>query len=560
MAALTLFLTSTATGAPRPTTSRLLSTTANASEVTLGPGEFDNGLPGNSDAGQWNPSSPIANTTAAAELDNTGATAGTTRQGWLYDVDLAGQSVAAGAWSVQLRLAALQGAATETAALIMRVSIVTYAGGAWTTVKQIFTTRVTGATSTTAGQGGWRDQNEAVFGVAAAAANFAKTVGDSGTAQSHTFASGERIFIELGFGNANSTTDRTWQLLYNTSNSFITTPNIAASYTLVAATGARTLTGGATGLTAQRRLTAATGALTETGNAAGLNRGRLLTAATGAIAWTGIAAGLTYAPSSGNTLVAESFAMTLTGQAAGLRAARRLTAALGTLTETGNAAGLLTTRRIVAALGTLVLTGPATGLRAARRIVAAVGTFVETGNAANLRTAGRLQADRGMFAITGPATGILAGRRIVAALGARTLAGGVVNFATGKGLAAATGVLTLTGPATGIRAGRRLAAAVGAHALAGGAVTFPHGYTLTADDGSFTLAGAAAAMLLARRLDALLVALTLTGRPAALNASGGIVLTMYELDADGSGCATGTVTGGGTSGAITSRSTPGSMR
>ena len=223
-----LFLTSTATSSPYPTTSRLLSESANAVEVQLGPGEFDSTLPGASDAGQWNPSSPLGDTTAAAEIDSTLAVPDVARQGWLYNADLTGLVLARGAWTIQLRLRANQGTGT-TGFICARVSIVTGLAGAWTTVKQIFvTTRVTGAGSTTAGQAGWRDQNEAAITVTSTAANFSVTIGaDDATTQGHTFASGERILVELGFCNGNSTADRTWRLDFNTSNAFITTPDIA---------------------------------------------------------------------------------------------------------------------------------------------------------------------------------------------------------------------------------------------------------------------------------------------------------------------------------------------
>ncbi len=227
MSVKTLYLTSTATAAPFTTTSRLLSELANASEVTLGPGEFDSGIPGNPDAGQWNPNSPIADTTAATEISINAAGLSSTRQGWLWNQDLTGQTLVAGTWSFQLRLRANQGTATETGRILVRVTIVTGSGSAYTTVKNLFTTSITGEASHAVGQEGWRAQNEARIGPSATAANFSVTVGDSGTAQSHTFAANERILVELGFCDADSTTDRTWRLDYNTSNSFITTPDIS---------------------------------------------------------------------------------------------------------------------------------------------------------------------------------------------------------------------------------------------------------------------------------------------------------------------------------------------
>ncbi len=212
----TLHLRDTATASPFPTTSQTLSETAGSSTVTLACGEFDSGLPGTSDAGQWNPSSPLADTTAAAEIDNPGATLSDTREGWLYDVDLTGAVLARNAWTFNLLLFANQGTG-NTGFICARISIVTGSAGTWTTVKQIFlTTRITGAASTSTGQEGWRDQNEAAITVNAGAADFTITIGaDDATTQGHTFSSGERILVELGFCNANSTTDRTWGIGYN---------------------------------------------------------------------------------------------------------------------------------------------------------------------------------------------------------------------------------------------------------------------------------------------------------------------------------------------------------
>lgn len=235
----TLYLTSTATSSPFPTTSRLLSETNNASEVQLGPGEFDSGLPGTTDCGQWNPNSAIADTIAAAEIDNTGASLGTTRQGWLWDVDLTGKAIQAGTWSVQLRLRANQGTGT-LGRILMRVTVVTGSSGAWTTVANLLTTAITGEASHTTGQNGWRAQTTARITVTSTAANFAVDIAASGTSTAHTFASGERLLIELGFGDGDSTTDRTWRLDYNTANSFVTTPALETLGTLDETLGALT--------------------------------------------------------------------------------------------------------------------------------------------------------------------------------------------------------------------------------------------------------------------------------------------------------------------------------
>jgi hypothetical protein len=222
--ALTLYLDNTATASPFPTTSKKLVTSAPASEVQLGPGEFDSGLPGTTDAGQWNPSSAIGDTTAAAEIDNTGASLGTARQGWLYDTDLTGYTLPSGTLTVQLRLRANQGTGTA-GRVCVRMTVVTGSAGAWTTVANLLTTAITGEASHSAGQEGWRANEGARITVTSTAANFAATIATAFAA--HTFASGERLLIEFGFCDANSTADRTWRLDYNTSNTFVTLPDLA---------------------------------------------------------------------------------------------------------------------------------------------------------------------------------------------------------------------------------------------------------------------------------------------------------------------------------------------
>lgn len=202
-----LYFTNVATVSPFPTTSRLLLPTPRFIQETLGPGEFDQNLPGGADAGQWNPSSPIADTTAATEIDNPGATLGDTRQGWLWDEDLTGLTLAAGGWSLVLRLAALQGTGT-LARILMRATVVTGSAGTYVTAANLLTTNVTGG-APSAGQAGWRDIDARIT-VVTAPTTFTNTIAGVATSAAHTFLAGERLLIELGFGDADSATDRTW--------------------------------------------------------------------------------------------------------------------------------------------------------------------------------------------------------------------------------------------------------------------------------------------------------------------------------------------------------------
>lgn len=225
---LRLYLTSTATGSPFPTTSRLLSTTNNASEVTLGPGLFDSGLQGNTDSGQWNPSSAIADASNAAEIDNTGATLGTSRQGWLYDVSLTNQRLIHGTVTAQLRLNANVGTG-NTGRIAMRLTIVRGVAGAWVTDQNLLTTAITGEASHSTGQNGWRANEGSVITVTNTPTNFSVTIAT--TLAQYEISQDQRLLFELGFCDANSTTDRVWRLDFNTANSFIEIPDLIAAPT-----------------------------------------------------------------------------------------------------------------------------------------------------------------------------------------------------------------------------------------------------------------------------------------------------------------------------------------
>jgi hypothetical protein len=307
----TLYLDNTATASPFPTTSKKLVTSAPAAEVQLGPGEFDSGLPGNTDAGQWNPSSAIGDTTAAAEIDNTGASLGTTRQGWLYDVDLTGQTLPSGTWAVQLRLRANQGTGT-LGRVLMRVTVVTGSSGAWTTVANLLTTSITGASSNSTGQSGWRANEGSRLTVTSTAANFSTTIATTSTA--HTFTSGQRLLVELGFGDADSTTDRTWRLDYNTSNTFVTAPDLYIGGTLASVAPAQT--------------EAITGAVTVGGAAASSQ------AAQTESATVGVVVGVT-AASSGAAQTSSVTAGAIVGAAIASAAAAQTSFAEGTVEDAG---------------------------------------------------------------------------------------------------------------------------------------------------------------------------------------------------------------------------------
>jgi hypothetical protein len=208
---------------------------------------------------------------------------------------------------------------------------------------------------------------------------------------------------------------------------------VASGYTMTADQGSFTLTGNATGLTAQRKLTAEQGTFSLTGVSAGLLAARKLTAAQGAFTLTGIDASLIY---SGSTyiLTADAGTFALTGNTAVLTAQRKIAAGLGTFTFTGVAASLLASRRMSAELGAFTLTGQAAALLAARLMAAGVGAYTLTGYAAGLRYGRVMAAAQGAFVLTGNAAGMLVNRALAAGVGVFVLTGQDVTLTYSGGM------------------------------------------------------------------------------------------------------------------------------
>lgn len=132
-----------------------------------------------------------------------------------------------------------------------------------------------------------------------------------------------------------------------------------SSYSLTCDAGSFTLTGNATGLTAQRLLTAAVGSFTLTGNDTTLTYGsaasHTLTCAVGAFTLTGITVALTPQSPPG--------VFTLTGYDVGLLASTRLlTCDVGSFTLTGNATGTLVAHLLACSVGAFTLIGQDTAL------------------------------------------------------------------------------------------------------------------------------------------------------------------------------------------------------
>lgn len=241
-----------------------------------------------------------------------------------------------------------------------------------------------------------------------------------------------------------------------------------AGYTLTAAQGVFTWTGGAATLRVARKLSAASGSFTRTVAAATLRAARKLPAASGSFAWTGAAAALR----SVRKLSAASGSFTWTGAAATLRSARKLVAAAGSFLWAGgnaafNVSGGAADYTLTAAAGSFTWTGNSAMLRASRRLGAASGSFTWTGAVAILRTARKLVAAPGSFVWTGGTAVLRASRKLAAASGAFVATGAVATFLRGKILAAAAAAFFVTGSAATFKVLRKLLADTGIFAVTG---------------------------------------------------------------------------------------------
>ena len=221
-----LYLNSTATSGACPATSKKLSGSVGGSTAWTWPGEFDSGFPGTSDAGQFRPGSAnLANTTTSVEI---AATAQTSRnsasfgQGWLYDINVTGYTLSQGDFMFNVSLMGGQGGTGQSERLFARASIVTCSGGNFVFVKDLFTTNCAGGTCS-GGQSGWR-ANEGVKITHPAVNSIVQRSVNVTSNDTHVFSEDQRLFIEIGFGDGDSTTDRTFGLRYNDLNSLIVTP------------------------------------------------------------------------------------------------------------------------------------------------------------------------------------------------------------------------------------------------------------------------------------------------------------------------------------------------
>jgi hypothetical protein len=421
-----LYLTNDAASGSFPAGTRAASETSNASAIVVSAGHHSNSAPGNTDAGRYNPNATVFNNTLSTEIDNqSGSSPSNNRVGWIFDQDLTGQILAAGSWTAQLRIDAPVGGALSSR-IMARLSVVTVSGSVYTEVAQLLTTEITGETSHTNGQLGWRNSSARIT-VATAVANYSVTFTTGAT---HTFAAGERLLIELGFGDANSATQRTWRLTINTADSYLDTPDISAG----GVTGSGALAGtGASSSGAGTVRVAGAGGLAGTG-ASTAGAGTVRVSGSGALAGTGAAAA-----------GAGTVAVSGTGALAGTGAA---TAGAGTVSTPGvtGSGSLAGTGAALAAAGEVRIAGTG-ALAGAGASIAAAGQVAISGTGA-LAGTGAAGAGAGAVAVAG--TGALAGA------GASAAGAGTVAIA-GSGALQAAGASTegsglLGTPITGIGA------------------------------------------------------------------------------------------------------------
>ena len=239
----TLYLGTTPLTTPFPTGGRLAVETAPTTRREISPGEFDaSGVMGSvcsvdTDAGQWRPNETISNTSAARQIGSACHVtndAGKLDAGWLWNsTDLTGYNLSNsternGNWSFQITTRSGQTNGVEVERILARVSVVRNEGGTLTLIKDLLETRVTGAgTTLNLGQQGWRDSDFRVTH-ASTSSDTLYNIEVGPTNESYIFRKGDALYFELGFGDGGDATDRTLTLIYNISQTNITTPNFIA--------------------------------------------------------------------------------------------------------------------------------------------------------------------------------------------------------------------------------------------------------------------------------------------------------------------------------------------
>lgn len=203
-----------------------------ASRREISPGEFDSTLPGNTDAGQWRPNQTIGNTTAAVEISSLGSggyNAQSLSAGWLWNsTDLRGYNLTNetqrnGNWTFLFTARSGQGT-SGSERIAARITIVRDDAGTLGFVKGLLSTRITGEGSHVAGQEGWRDSDFRITHPNGLASDRRFAVEMGPTNESYVFKQGDVIYFEFGFYDADGTGDRTLTLVYNFSNTNVTTP------------------------------------------------------------------------------------------------------------------------------------------------------------------------------------------------------------------------------------------------------------------------------------------------------------------------------------------------
>lgn len=166
---------------------------------------------------------------------------------------------------------------------------------------------------------------------------------------------------------------------------------------LVADTGTFTLTGVATGLTANRTLSCDTASFSLTGVAADLQATAVLNATVASFALTGVDAALT----ASRTLTCDTGSFTLTGIAADLDAGITLAAEAGSFTLTGTDTGLAASRTLACDTASFTLTGVAVGLETGFTLACDTASYSLTGINASLLASRLIEPQTASFVLSG---------------------------------------------------------------------------------------------------------------------------------------------------------------
>jgi hypothetical protein len=307
-----------------------------------------------------------------------------------------------------------------------------------------------------------------------------------------TWASGDRLRIEVRMRNNSTSTGQSATFTYNSASSYVQAQTSSASRTVTADAGSYAVTGTTANLELGREIVPDAGSYAVTGTDASLERGFEVAADGGSYAVTGTDAALSI---TAKVVAAGSGSYAVTGTDANLEHGREIVPDAGSYAVTGTDATLEITvdRTVVADSGSYEVTGTDAGLELGREIVPDAGSYAVAGTDAALEYGREVAADGGSYAVTGTDASLERGLEVTAEAGSYAVTGTdatlTITPVGEKTLAADAGSYAITGTDAALEVGREVTADAGSYAVTGTDASLEYGREVTADGGSYEVTG-----------------------------------------------------------------------